>query len=84
MLPGRVPDRMRGKVIRHEPFPDGRSDLVVRGCHAVDIEEWLASEPYPKARVKVREQGDCFAAAPGAKDVFKSSTISSSSRVRAR
>jgi Lon protease-like protein len=57
-----------GKVIRHEPFSDGRSDLVVRGCHAVDIEEWLASEPYPKARVKVREQGDCFAGAPGAKE----------------
>jgi Lon protease-like protein len=57
-----------GKIIRHEPFSDGRSDLVVRGCSAVDIEEWVAFEPYRKARVKVREQGDCFAAAPGSKE----------------
>jgi Lon protease-like protein len=57
-----------GKVIRHESLSDGRSDLVLRGCHVVDIEELLAMQPFRRARVKVREQGDCFVSAPGAKE----------------
>lgn len=57
-----------GKVVRYESFPDGRSDLVLRGCHVVDIEELLAQDPFCRARVKVRAQGDCFVSAPGAKE----------------
>ncbi len=57
-----------GKVVRHETFPDGRSDLVLRGCHVVEIQELLASEPFRRARVKVLAQGDCFVSSPGAKE----------------
>jgi len=57
-----------GKVVRHETLPDGRTDLVLRGRHVVEIEELLASEPFRRARVKVLQQGDCFISAPGARE----------------
>jgi ATP-dependent Lon protease len=57
-----------GKVVRHELRPDGHTDLVMRGCHVVEIEEFIATDPFCRARIKVREQEDCFISAPGAKE----------------
>ncbi len=56
-----------GKIVKHAPLPDGRSDLIVRGGPIVEIEEYVASTPFRVARVKVRPEEDCFITAPGAK-----------------
>jgi Lon protease-like protein len=56
-----------GKIVKHAPHADGRSDLIVRGGPIVNIEEFVASSPFRVARVKVRPEEDCFVTAPGAK-----------------
>lgn len=57
-----------GKIVQHAPLPDGRCDLVLRGCRVVQIEGEVASEPYRVARVRTIEQNDCFVTAPGARE----------------
>lgn len=56
-----------GKIVKHAPHPDGRSDLIVRGGPIVDIEEFVSSTPFRVARVTLRRETDCFITAPGAK-----------------
>lgn len=57
-----------GKIVQHAPLPDGCSDLVLLGCRVVEIEEIVGTSPYLVARIRVRQEEDCFVTAPGAKE----------------
>jgi Lon protease-like protein len=38
-----------------EGLPDGRFALVCRGCHRLEVMQWLPDDPYPQATVRLDE-----------------------------
>lgn len=66
--PDVYPTACLGRIVEHQPLPDGRSDLILQGESVVRIEEFVSSRPYRSARVSVLPVGECFARAPGAEE----------------
>ncbi len=46
------------EIVRAEEFEDGRWVLVAVGTERIRVEEWLADDPYPCARVSSWPDGD--------------------------
>jgi Lon protease-like protein len=57
-----------GKVVEHQPLPDGRSDLILKGERVVEIGEVVSHVPYRTARVRCFPEDAAFAEGPGARD----------------
>lgn len=58
-----------GRILHHEPYDDGRSDLVLRGVVPVRLRRFVAAQPFRVAEVEpvAAREDDCFLAADGAK-----------------
>lgn len=53
-------------IVHHEPSPDGMVHLLAVGSARIDVVEWLPDDPYPKAVVRERPDGEWTAATDGA------------------
>jgi Lon protease-like protein len=63
----------RARLARAEELPDGRFALVAVGVDPIDVVEWLADDPYPRARVTARHDADVDPVAlAGAGDAVRS------------
>ncbi len=53
-----------GRIVGHEPLPDGRANIVLRGVARVEIEELPLVGPYRRARAKILSDDSAIVAEP--------------------
>jgi len=57
-----------GKVVEHQPLPDGRSDVILKGECVVQLGDVVSEVPYRTSRVQCFPRDARFAEDPGARD----------------
>jgi Lon protease-like protein len=62
----RHPTACAASIVEHQPLPDGRSDVILRGERVVELGAKVADKPYPILRVHPLPREGSFREEPGA------------------